>query len=190
MMEWKDREAFLLDEARLDLEAGCDVRPCLLAMAGDRPLFVAFFRSFDKGRHLDPLVELVALAAPLDADRLAVSLSGRAWSLRDPLPPVVPGEGDLRQRVVLVDTADGSAGEPVVTSTAVPFDLTDGTVRWGEPIRERGATGMVSEALCLAVRERHQLRAGAAEILSQLERCERLGHLVGLAEPVYERLAA
>lgn len=190
MMQWKDREAFLLDEARQDLEAGCDVRPCLVAMAGDRPLFVAFLRAFDKGRHLKPLVELVALAAPLDADRLALSLSGRAWSLEDPLPPVVPGVGDLRQRVVVIESADASAGEAVLTSTAMPFDLADGRVGWGEPIREGGPTGMVSEVLGLAVRERHRLRACDAEIWKQFERCGRLGHLVGLAEPVYERLVA
>ena len=190
MLHWEDREAFLLDEARRDLEAGCDVRPCLLAMTGAHPLFVAFFRAFDKGRHLEPLIELIALAAPLDADRLAVSLSGRAWSLRDPLPPVVAGVGDLRQRVVLIGTADASAERGEVTTTAVPFDLVGGAVRWGEPIREARATGMVSAALDLAVRERHRLRASDREIRAQVERCGRLGHLVGLAEPVHTRIQA
>lgn len=189
-MQWEDREAFLLGEARRDLEGNCEVRPCFLAMSGEHPLFVAFLRAYDKGGHLDPLIELVALAAPLDADRLAVSLAGRAWSLDDPVAPVVPGVGDLRQRVLLIDEVDGSGGQPASRSTAMPFELIDGAVRWGEPIRHDGQTGLVSAALALAVRQRRKLRAGDKEIRAQADRCLRLGHALAFAAPVHDRLVA
>ncbi len=189
-MLWKDREDFLRNEAQRDLEAGVDVRPCFLAMAGERPLFVAFMRGYDKGRHLSPLIELIALAAPLDADRLAVSLCGRAWSLDDPLPPVVPGQGDLRQRVLVIEEADGSRRRARPRSSAFPFEMAEGAVAWGEPIRHDGETGLVSAALALAVRRRHRLRAGDAEIRAQAERCVRLGHMVALSAPVHDRLLA
>lgn len=189
-MQWKDREAFLLNEASRDLEAGREVRPCFLAMAGECPLFVALLRAYDRGDHLGPLIELIALAAPLDADRLVVSLTGRAWSLHDPVVPMVPGVGDLRQRVLLIEEVDGTRGRPTSCSSATPYDLDGGTVRWGEPIRQAGETGLVSAALALAVRRRGRLQAGDDQIREQAERCLRLGHALALAGPVRDRLMA
>ncbi|MPZ87441.1 MAG: hypothetical protein GEU81_05075 [Nitriliruptorales bacterium] len=188
MQTWEDRQGFLLDEARRDLEASQQVRPCLLAMAGARRLFIAFLRPFDRGRHLDALVELLALAAPLDADRLALSIPARAWSMNDPLPPVLPGLGDLRQRVLTILEADGSNGSETARSTLIPFDLDDNRVHWGDPHVTEGETGPVSSALLLTVRHRHELRAEDRDIRTQAARCVRLGHLVAFAEPLSQRL--
>src|SRR5687767_6035135 len=99
---WGDVEGFLLDEAAKDVALSDEVRPCLAAFAGDEPLLVAWWRPFPKGGYADPLIELLALACPLGADRVAQSLAGRATSLDDPIAPVVAGVGDLRQRVVHV----------------------------------------------------------------------------------------
>lgn len=188
MQQWGEREALLREEAGRDLEAGDEVRPCFLAMAGDHPLFLAFSRPFDKGGHLDALIELMALAAPLDADRLAVSLGGRAWSYHDPIPPVLPGVGDLRQPVLVIEEADGSRGRTRARSSAFPMDLADGRVRWGEPLRADDTGSPVSTALALTIRRRRALQGSDAEIRGHIERCVRRGHLIALSEPLHARL--
>jgi hypothetical protein len=90
IMQWDEVEQFMIAEAERDLEAGNEVRPCFAAFACEAPLVLAFLRPFPKGGYHDPLIELLALAAPLNADRLKLSLSGRAWSMDDPIPPVDP----------------------------------------------------------------------------------------------------
>jgi hypothetical protein len=188
MQAWEDRTAFLMDEARRDLEAGADVRPCFVALAGDQRLFLAFLRPFAQGEYLDPLVELIALAAPLGADRLAFSISGRAWSLDDPIPPVLPGVGDLRQRVLTIVEADGSSGSARPVTTGIPFDLVEGQVRWGTPFHGDDTVSAIPAALATAVRNRNEIRGTDREIRAQAERCVALGHLVALAGPIHARL--
>lgn len=188
MRYWEERREFLTEEATLDLEFGVDVRPGFLAFAGPHLLFVAFLRAFLKGRHMDAVIELLALAAPLDADRLAMSIGARAWSLDDPIPPVLPGVGDLRQRVLVIEEVDGSAGRPKSCSLARPWTLEDGRVHWGEPLESTEMTGPLGQALQLAVQRRRQLSTDTAAIRAQAERCAHLGHLVALAEPVSDRL--
>jgi hypothetical protein len=188
MQTWADRVVFLMEEACRDLETGLQVRPCLVAMAGDERLFVAFLRPFMRGEPMDPLIELLALAAPLGADRLALSISGRAWSLKDPLPPVLPGVGDLRQRVLTILEADGTDGSVLPRTTVVPFDLVSGGVHWGTPHVEEGEAGPISSALVLAVHHRRDFQADDREIRKQAARCSRLGHLLAFAEPVFDRL--
>lgn len=77
------------------------------AHRGPDPLFLALIRPYEKGNHLDPIREVLTLAEPLGADRLAFCSTGRAWSMHDPVPPVCD-EGDLRQRVVIVCQSDTS----------------------------------------------------------------------------------
>lgn len=45
------------------------------------------------------MIELLALAMALEADRLVFATAGRLTSLDDPIPPVTDG-ADLRQRTV------------------------------------------------------------------------------------------
>lgn len=188
MQQWENMEAFMTAEAARDLEAGEEVRPCFAAFAGAAPLVLAFLRPFPQGRAADALIELLALAAPLDADRLALSIGGRAWSLDDPIPPVDPDFGDLRQRVVAIESVDGSVGRPRPASTIIPFDLVDGQVRWGEPLRGEGEHSWVASAFVVTIRKRRQLRGSMEEIRRQAKRCVALGHLLALSPTVADRL--
>lgn len=201
MQPWDEVESFLLAEASADLAQGPDVRPCLLAYAGEEPLLVAFLRSFRKGQYDDAVIELLALAMPLGADRLALSIAARAWSLDDPIPPVLAGVGDLRQRVLSINQVDGTA-EPVAVSNALhPFTsrtealrqpealgpCTEG-VHWDEPVRNNGATGWLVSALRLAVEQCTELVAPHAEIRKQARRCVALGHLLAFADGGLDRM--
>jgi hypothetical protein len=187
-MQWGEVEQFMIAEAERDLKAGNEVRPCFAAFAGEAPLVLAFLRPFPKGGYHDPLIELLALAAPLNADRLTLSLSGRAWSMDDPIPPVDPDFGDLRQRILEVESVDDNAGRLQSSSALFPFDLIDGTVRWGETIRLGSGEGWIPGALKIAVRKRHKFRTPLDEIRKQAERCVLLGHLVALSPTVADRL--
>ena len=187
---WADAERFLLEEAECDLVDGPMARPCLLAFRRDEALAVAFLREFEKGEYHDAIIELLALVCPLGADRLALSVSGRAWSWDDPIPPVVDGVGDLRQRVVALEFADRFT-DPVLRSSVHPFEVRDGRVEWGDVVRDdRGsAGGWISEVLRFAVTDGYGRIPGSdRDIRHQLNRCSALGHLVGIGPTVARRL--
>ena len=186
-MRWDDVEQHLIEEADADLAETGDVRPCMAAFAGDTALALAFVRPFERGRYHDAIVELLALVVPLGADRLALSLGARAWSWEDPLPPVIEGVGDLRQRVVVILRVDGADGDVTRTSSLHPFDCDGQSVTWGAALHERGE-GWVGEAMEAMIRERDQLRVPVADVVSQLYRCERLGHTVALSPAAKELL--
>jgi hypothetical protein len=188
VQRWREVEDFLLAEAARDLRGCGEIRPCLMAYAGEHPLFLAFLRPFPKGGYADPMVELMALAAPLDADRLALSMGGRAWSLLDPIPPILPDLGDLRQRVVVLQSADGASRRVRLDSRMFPYDLAHGEVRWGEALRYDGETGWMTGALRLAISQRHRIRGLPTQIRRQAERCVELGHLLALSPAVHDRL--
>ncbi|MPZ71770.1 MAG: hypothetical protein GEU74_00835 [Nitriliruptorales bacterium] len=187
MVRWNELEAFLLELAAQDLAGSGEVRPCLAAYAGQAPLLLAFLRPFARGAYADPIVELLALAMPLGADRLAFCVGGRASSWDDPLPPVVAGVGDLRQRVVVITGAKGSGADVVRFSSVHPFTLEAAQVAWAPPLRERESS-WIGDALGVAVRCRHELSADAALIRSQARRCTALGHLLAFDPAVVERL--
>lgn len=192
MQRWDEVEQFLLAEASADLAQGTDVRPCLLAFAAEEPLFVAFLRSFRKGHYDEPLIELLALAMPLGTDRLALSIAARAWSIDDPVPPVLPGVGDLRQRVLSISLVDGTAEPVTVTNALHPFtrgaQASTLQVRWDAAVRDDSAQGWVVSALRLAVEQRTQLQAPQAEIRKQARRCVALGHLLAFAPDGLDRM--
>ncbi|MGH8906127.1 MAG: hypothetical protein ACRD0K_06355 [Egibacteraceae bacterium] len=191
MQQWDEIEQFMIAEAERDLTVGQEVRPCFTAFAGPTPLVLAFVRPFPKGGYQQPLIELIALAAPLDADRLKLSITGRAWSLLDPIPPVDAQAGDLRQRVLSIESVDAHAGRPRSHSVLVPFDVVDGAVVWGEPTRMTGGEGWIPFAFRRAVRVRGRLRgASIADLRAQAERCAALGHLIALGPTVADRLGA
>ncbi len=185
---WEDVDQLFVRTATSDLEYEGQVRPCLVAFAGAALRFIAFVRPFAKGQYADPLIELLALAGPLDADRLALSISGRAWSMEDPIPPVTAG-ADLRQRALVCEFVDGAYGRPRSRSVLHPFEYGGEQVAWGERIElPGGAQGWVAEVLRVAVRDRRKLAAPIDEIRKQAERCVRLGHDLYLSPPVAERL--
>lgn len=186
METWSDVEQFLQDEAARDLEALGDITPCLVAFRGDAPLFAAFWRPFPKGAFDKPFIELTALACPLDADRLALSIGARVWSLEDPIPPVAP-EGDLRQRALCLHSADATVRPTRQEGALLPFDLDGGRVSWREPLRDVPRSWLV-QALAVAVEQRAALRAPLSDIREQARRCAELGHRVYLAPAVADRL--
>ena len=186
---WDDAERFLVAEAERDLADTPMVRPCLLAFRRDEQVAIAFLRDFEKGEYHDAIIELLALVCPLGADRLALSVSGRATSFDDPIPPVVPGIGDMRQRVMVIHFADRFV-TPQVTTVVHPFDLDRSNVRWGEPMRDLGpAEGWIGGVLGFAVGEGYgQINGSDDDIRIQLRRCTKLGHMVGLGAAVARRL--
>ena len=183
---WDDVEDLLVACAQDDLEDTGEVQPALVAFAGDALRFIAWLRPFAKGAYAEPLIELFALAAPLDADRLAVSVAGRAWSLEDPIPPV-SADADLRQRILLLHRCDGASGTLRARSTLHAFDLTADGVAWGERHELGSGEGWIPRALEVAIRTRDRLRAPDAEIGRQARRVVELGHALHVAPDVAHR---
>ncbi|MGH3441506.1 MAG: hypothetical protein ACRDUY_05575 [Nitriliruptorales bacterium] len=184
---WDDRENFLLKEAERDLLRVDGVRPCLLAFRGEESLVCAFLREPPKGEDVWSLIEVAALTQALGADRLAFSVSGRAWSFDDPIVPVA-GDVDLRQRIVQIITVDGHRQRAVRTETVHPFEIRGGEVRWDEPLELGPSEGYVGHMLELGVRERHQLVRPLEEVRDQAMRCVALGHLIALDPKTSDRL--
>jgi hypothetical protein len=186
MQTWEHTESFLLDAAMRDLRGDGQVTPCLVAFRGDGPLLAAFWRPFAKGDYEQPFVELMALASPLGADRLALSMGARAWSLADPVPPVLP-EADLRQPVLCIHTADATVTPTARSGALFPYDVAGGAVHWGEPLRDV-ATGWIPEALAIAAEAADTMLAPLPAIREQARRCVELGHTVYLAPAVADVL--
>jgi hypothetical protein len=172
---WEDAEDLLVACAEDDLREEGTVQPALVAFAGASLRFVAWVRPFEKGRYAQPLTELFALAAPLDCDRLMLSMSGRAWSLDDPIPPV-SREADLRQPVLLLYVVDGADPPTRRSGVMRPFDLgPDGPV-WAERRVLGPGEGWIPQAMAAVVACRDRLRAPVEEIARQATRVARLGH--------------
>lgn len=179
---WADQADLLADLALIDLADG-QIRPTLSAFRDDDPLLLATLRPFPPAGYHDPIIEVGALAMALGADRLALSLSGRAWSTRDPIPPVLDDVGDLRQHVLVVHLVDGTCAPP--SQHTVIRAVTRGGRALADPLPESPGEGWVPRALACMVAER-DLQVRPADIADQLLRCEALGHTfawgpVGLA---------
>lgn len=189
---WEDQRHLLIDLAVADLRGGGDVLPSMAAFAGDQPLFLATLRPFDKGAHQDAILEVGALAVGLGADRLALSLSGRAWSLLDPIPPVLDDGCDLRQRVIVVHTADATTDDPMATSTIVPFDKgAEDRVVLGQAIADQAGEGWAPHALLLMAAGGGPAGGppvGDADLGRQVLRCEALGHRLAWSRDLLARL--
>jgi hypothetical protein len=188
MERWDEVEGFLVGEAEMDLKEAGAVRPCLVGFRGDRGIVLAWLRAFEKGAYHAAFIELIALAMPLGVDRLAVSLGGRAWSLADPVPPVVDGVGDLRQRVLVVHQVDGHRRRAHPTTRIHPFSLADGEIEWSEPLDPGPPEGWIPGVLEVAIVRRRALEADARTIREQAERCAALGHVLAFGPQVSERL--
>jgi hypothetical protein len=186
---WDDVEQLLVGSATDDLSERGEVTPCLVAFAGDDLRVIAFWRPFAKGAYHDPLIELLALAMPLGADRFALSIAGRGWSLDDPIPPV-SADADLRQRLLVVELVDATGDEVRHDSVLHPFDLDTGGPRWQDPQRLPGGTGWIGEVLKAAAAAEEPLTTDDAEIARQARRCVHLGHDLHLPPDIALRLAA
>lgn len=166
-------------------------RPWLLAFAADRMLVLIGLRPFGPGQYEGPLVEAMALALPMGADRVSVALPARAWSMDDPVPPVAAG-ADLRQRVLVQVTVDGRAHpDPDVRSCLHPFRIDDeARLRWEPRVDPGLGEGWIPEALAAMVagRDRIGVGAGVEELRQQLLRLDDLGHDVLLLPDGHDRL--
>ena len=188
MRSWGDVDRFLLDSAADDLARGSTIIPCVVAFQADTPLFFAGLRDFAKGEYHHPMIELLALSGALGADRLAAAFPGRAWSWDDPVPPVVEGVGDMRQRVLVATFVDATSTPTRRTSTIAPYDVDGNSVIWHEPLRNEVGEGWVSEALTVAAESREQLLSDADGARAQALRCQQLGHLLGFSPSVVSAL--
>ena len=164
-----------------------DPRPHLVGFAGDTAMVLVGLRPFAPGAYAGPLVEALALALPLGADRVSVALPGRAWSLEDPVVPVTDG-ADLRQRVLTQCTADGHRRDrPEVTMRLHPFDVAtddDRALVWAPSLDPGPGEGWIPDALATLVGARDRVGGdtGMDDLVRQLVRLERLGHEVLLPD--------
>lgn len=189
---WTDQSSLLTDLALQDLRDGGEVRPTFVAFRGDDALFLATLRAFAKGAYHEPMIELGVLAMHMGADRLAVSFGGRAWSLQDPVPPIVPelGErGDLRQRVLLVHAVDGTQ-RPLRAQVRIhPVGGRGRNLRLDPPLDRHQGEGWIPDALEVFVEqgigEGTLLAAGDGpdgDLAAVAARCERAGHSLAWGE--------
>lgn len=182
MDSWDDVDEHLRREAADDLEAGCEMaRPCLIGFRGEDPALAVFLRDFMRGEYHAPMLEVLALTAPLGLDRLALGITARAWSLHDPIPPVTD-EVDLRQRVLMIQRAWAEGGTVRSSSLFLPFDdpVAGQPVVWGEPHDMGVGEGWIASVLALTVDPVHraQLRTSEGRIAAQAARLDLLGHLL------------
>lgn len=185
-----------VDEIHRFLAAGDapDPRPWLLAFEAVELLALVGLRPFAPGHHQGPLVEAMALALPIGADRVSVALPGRVWSMDDPVPPVTDG-ADLRQRVLTQVTVDGSGRTaPVLHTRLHPFRATTGggapELVFDDAVDPGPGHGWIPEALAVLVEARGRVGVGstAEERRRQLVRLDELGHDVLLGPRGRERL--
>lgn len=192
---WAQARPTLLGLARADLDVGELPWPRLLAHAGPTGLGQARLRPFADDP-LPPLLELLALVLPLGADRLTLALPGRAWSLDDPVVPACE-QGDLRQPVLLLVSADAHGRRCRLSTELYPVEAAPGPVgagaavpaRLGDPTPpDQDAEGPVAAALRLLLDEggRRSGDVGHHQLASQYARVLLLGHEV-LLTPVSGR---
>jgi hypothetical protein len=189
---WCDDTARLLNLAATDLAEGLPPRPTLTAYAGEEGLAIVGLRPFGPGELLGPLVELAALLLPLGADRFGLAVPGKAWSLDDPIPPVVD-EVDLRRTVLTVLHVDGHATpDPRTDGTLHPYEVgTDGQVVFDPAIGVGWPEGPATDGLLTLVRGRREVAASSPQAaVVQFARCLLRGHHVVLAPPVADHLEA
>ena len=128
------------------------------AHRGADPLLLAIVRPYPKGSHITSIEEILSLATPLGADRIAFCSTGKAWSMEDPVPPVCE-EGDLRQRVIVVSQGDASAeyGQAEINQTYL-WPLEE-CLTGVEPSVLPGGAGPLHTLLTKAAREGAKIRA-------------------------------
>lgn len=190
---WDEVPGYLLELAHRDLEAGPAPLPSVVAFAGEEPVAIGVLRPFDDGGPVPALIELLALLLPLGVDRIALSLSGRAWSMADPLAPVCD-EGDLRQQVLLLvraDARDGSCTVDTELRAILPDEDPAAGWRLSAPLLDGELPDApLVDALRILLEHRDDLEADASDqaLLTQLGRILLLGHALALAPEPTDRL--
>ncbi|MFO7959641.1 MAG: hypothetical protein R6U94_01690 [Nitriliruptoraceae bacterium] len=195
LRSWSDVETFLLDDATRDLSVGVGPLPTLAAAIGDEVVALVTLRPFDDTGPVPALVEVLALLLPLGVDRVALRLTGRAWSTLDPIPPV--GEdGDLRARVLVLVRADGRPRPCRISSQLHELQPEPTSQGWtlGAAITdaEEQPAAPLLEALGILLDRRDELQEDmtSATLVAQLGRILLLGHELALAPELAFQLTA
>ncbi len=182
MAHWDDRLDMFRTFAEADLEAGDEVYATVVGYHGVEPAAVVMVRDFLKGEHLPALSEALSLPWGLGCTRLCVALPGRAWSLDDPIPPVV-GDADLRQRVVAVDEVVAEHGSLRRTSVLLPFRRDGGAVVWDEPVALPASQGPVGDMLEVLAANPCVGGPTGEQVVECIMSLERKGHAVRIVVP-------
>jgi hypothetical protein len=182
---WDDARTDLLALAAADLDVAATPAPTLLAFGGDEPLAIVTLRPFERDELVQALLEVLALLLPIGADRIALSLPGRAWRLDEPVAPVAP-DLDLRRPVVVVTTADASQGPCATTTTVHPVHVDDDGWRWlggfDAGTDDDGAPAVAAMRLLLDARDELSHGVGPdPRLAAQLGRVLLLGHVLALS---------
>jgi hypothetical protein len=195
LLSWRNVEPFLLDEATQDLATGVGPLPTVAAAIDDEVVALGTLRPFDDTGPVPALVEVLALLLPLGVNRVALRLSGRAWSTLDPIPPVSEA-GDLRARVLLLVQADGLSRPCRISSQLHELQPEPTAQGWtlGAAIAgtEDQPVAPLLEALGILLDRRDELQddATGAALVAQLGRILLLGHQLALAPELAFRLTA
>jgi hypothetical protein len=188
---WDDVTDHLLALATLDLEDGLPPRPTLVAYEGERLVALVGMRPFGPGEVATALAELLGLLLPLGIDRVALGVPGRAWSLDDPIPPVID-DADLRRTVLTVLTADRRRGAPELDGWLFPYerDAEEGLV-WHDGRHVGPPDGPATEVLRSLLHRFRASRRGerpTTESVLRFARCVLHGHAIQLAPELVEHL--
>lgn len=190
---WDEVPGYLLELAHRDLETAAAPLPSVVAFAGEEPTAIGVLRPFDDGGPVPALIELLALLLPLGVDRLALTLSGRAWSMADPVTPVCE-DGDLRQQILVLVQADASTGSCTIDTelrAILPQERPAAGWRLSAPLLDGELPeAPLVDALRILLDHRDDLEeeASDAQLLTQLGRILLLGHALALAPEPTDRL--
>lgn len=200
--------AALLEQHRAELSSGAATGPRLAAFAGDDALAWVGLRPFEPGEILGAVLEVLALLLPLRADRIALSLPGRAWphpaesaAVADPQQGVAAAaaHGDdivgPGQRVIGLVVADAHDRACETRTWLHPVLAAEGGVVYGPPLPAVDVDAATITALELLLERRHELtptlERAPFELAAQFARLLLLGHELVLApDPAAELLAA
>lgn len=192
---WTEIEPFLLDGASHDLAVGVGPLPTLAAAIDEDVVALGVLRPFDDTGPVPALVELLALLLPLGVNRVALRLSGRAWSTLDPIPPVSDSV-DLRARVLVLVQADGLPRPCSISTQLHEVQPAATAPGWtlGAPLvdTEVAPVAPLIEALGILLDRRDELEGDVtgATLIAQLGRVLLLGHELTLAPELAARLTA
>ena len=108
MQDWNDVEEWLRDVAGHDVAATGGVRPTLVAFAAHRPLLMVRCRGFAPGDGPAALREMLDIAVPMGADRVAVSFGGTAQTDGGGVSAVAGGPDATVREILLIAVAERS----------------------------------------------------------------------------------
>lgn len=147
MQHWHEIENWLRELAQDDVVETGGIRPTLVAFAAQRPLLLARWRPFERGGGHAALIELLTLAMPLRADRLAVSVGGNAWSYADSSDPEWPNPRDDPHQVLMIAVADDLTQGDRPRCTLTAFAHRNDEVRWGDSLVSDDVEGWLIDTL-------------------------------------------